>query len=74
MDNFAAARSQMGMSLGFHIVFAVIGVALPLMMTIAEWRFRATGDAAYLLVLLLLIFKSNRRSQTSTDEAAVRSN
>lgn len=71
MDNFAAARSQMGMSLGFHIVFAVIGVALPLMMTIAEWRFRATGDAAYLLVLLLLIFKSNRRSQTSTDEAAV---
>ena len=41
MDNFAAARSQMGMSLGFHIVFAVIGVALPLMMTIAEWRFRA---------------------------------
>jgi cytochrome bd-type quinol oxidase subunit 1 len=73
MDNFAAARSQMGMSLGFHIVFAVIGVALPLMMTIAEWRFRATGDAAY-LVLLLLIFKSNRRSQTSTDEAAVRSN
>ena len=74
MDNLAAARSQMGMSLGFHIVFAVIGVALPLMMTIAEWRFRATGDAAYLLVLLLLIFKSNRRSQTSTDEAAVRSN
>jgi cytochrome bd ubiquinol oxidase subunit I len=50
MDNFAAARSQMGMSLGFHIVFAVIGVALPLMMTIAEWRFRATGDAAYLLL------------------------
>ena len=32
MDNLAAARSQMGMSLGFHIVFAVIGVALPLMM------------------------------------------
>jgi cytochrome d ubiquinol oxidase subunit I len=50
MDNFAAARSQMGISLGFHIVFAVIGVALPLMMTIAEWRFRATGDAAYLLL------------------------
>ena len=50
MDNFAAARSQMGMSLGFHIVFAVIGVALPLMMTLAEWRFRATGDAAYLLM------------------------
>src|SRR6201997_2478770 len=50
MDNLAAARSQMGLSLAFHIVFAVIGVALPLMMTVAEWRFRATGDAAYLLL------------------------
>ena len=40
----------MGISLAFHIIFAVIGVALPLMMTIAEWRFRATGDAAYLLL------------------------
>src|ERR1700758_1283535 len=50
MDNLAAARSQMGLSLAFHIIFAVIGVALPLMMTIAEWRFRATGDAAYLLL------------------------
>jgi cytochrome bd ubiquinol oxidase subunit I len=36
MDNLAAARSQMGISLAFHIIFAVIGVALPLMMTIAE--------------------------------------
>src|ERR1700745_1348961 len=50
MNNLAAARSQMGISLAFHIIFAVIGVALPLMMTIAEWRFRATGDAAYLLL------------------------
>ena len=50
MDNLAAARSQMGISLAFHIIFAVIGVALPLMMTIAEWRFRATGDAAYPLL------------------------
>src|SRR3984885_13166515 len=50
MDNLAAARSQMGISLAFHIIFAVIGLALPLMMTIAEWTFRATGDAAYLLL------------------------
>src|SRR6202162_1876884 len=50
MDNLLAARSQMGMSLAFHIIFATIGVALPLMMTIAEWRFRATGVAAYLLL------------------------
>jgi cytochrome bd ubiquinol oxidase subunit I len=50
MNNFVAVRSQMAMSLAFHIVFAVIGVSLPLMMTIAEWRWRSTGDPAYLLL------------------------
>src|SRR3982074_706504 len=50
MDNFIAARSQMGMSLAFHIIFATIGVSLPLMMTISEWRWRSTGDPAYLLL------------------------
>jgi cytochrome d ubiquinol oxidase subunit I len=39
----------MGMSLGFHIIFAVIGMALPMMMSIAEWRSRTTADPAYLL-------------------------
>jgi cytochrome bd ubiquinol oxidase subunit I len=50
MNNFLAARSQMGMSLGFHIIFAVIGMALPMMMSIAEWRWRTTADPAYLLL------------------------
>ena len=50
MDNIIAARSQMGMSLAFHIIFATIGVSLPLMMTIAEWRWRSTGDSVYLLL------------------------
>src|SRR3981189_1269807 len=50
MDNFIAARSQMGMSLAFHIIFATIGVSLPLMMTISEWRWRSTGDPVYLLL------------------------
>jgi cytochrome bd ubiquinol oxidase subunit I len=50
MDNFIAARSQMGMSLAFHIIFATIGVSLPLMMIISEWRWRSTGDQAYLLL------------------------
>src|ERR1700755_2933487 len=50
MDNFIAARSQMAMSLAFHIIFATIGVSLPLMMTISEWRWRLTGDPAYLLL------------------------
>jgi cytochrome d ubiquinol oxidase subunit I len=50
MDNFIAARSQMGMSLAFHIIFATIGVSLPLMMTLSEWRWRSTGDPVYLLL------------------------
>jgi hypothetical protein len=39
MSDLLGARSQMGMSLAFHIIFAVVGVALPLMMTIAEFLF-----------------------------------
>lgn len=50
MENFLAARSQMGMSLAFHIIFAAIGVSMPLMMTIAEWLWRRTGDSSYLLL------------------------
>lgn len=36
MDNVALARATMGTSLGFHIVFAVLGVGVPLLMSIAE--------------------------------------
>ena len=31
-----SARWQMGLSLGFHIIFAVIGMAMPFMMGAAE--------------------------------------
>lgn len=48
MDNLLAARSQMGVALAFHIVFAAAGIALPLMMVIAEWRWIATGKEIYL--------------------------
>lgn len=48
MNDLLAARTQMAVSLGFHIIFAEIGIAMPLMMVIAEWRWRRTGDAAYL--------------------------
>jgi cytochrome d ubiquinol oxidase subunit I len=47
MSDLLAARMQMAISLGFHIVFAEIGVAMPLMMVLAEWRWRRTGDAMY---------------------------
>lgn len=36
MNDILAARSQMAMSLAFHIVFAAVGIAMPLLMIIAE--------------------------------------
>jgi cytochrome d ubiquinol oxidase subunit I len=44
MTDLLAARIQMAFSLGFHIIFAAIGVALPVMMVVAEWRWRRNGD------------------------------
>jgi len=38
MSPLTAARVQMEVSLGFHMIFAAIGVAMPLLMLIAEWR------------------------------------
>jgi cytochrome d ubiquinol oxidase subunit I len=38
----------MALSLGFHIVFAEIGIAMPLLMVLAEWRWRRSGDGVYL--------------------------
>src|SRR5471032_2338039 len=48
MNDLLAARTQMALSLGFHIVFAEIGIAMPLMMVLAEWRWRRTIDPVYL--------------------------
>src|SRR5688500_2178576 len=48
MSDLLAARSQMAMSLAFHIIFAVIGIAMPVLMVIAEWRWQRRGDAIYL--------------------------
>jgi cytochrome d ubiquinol oxidase subunit I len=48
MPDLLAARSQMGVSLAFHIVFAVVGIAMPVMMVVAERRWQVTGHAIYL--------------------------
>jgi cytochrome d ubiquinol oxidase subunit I len=48
MENLLAARSQMAMSLAFHIVFAAIGIAMPLLMVIAEWRWLRSREEVYL--------------------------
>jgi cytochrome bd ubiquinol oxidase subunit I len=45
-----AARSQMGFSLGWHIVLACFGVGLPGLVLFAEWRGLRTGDVAYRLL------------------------
>ena len=42
------ARWQMGLSLAFHIVFAVIGMAMPVMMVAAEVAWLRTGRPAYI--------------------------
>ncbi|WP_055490902.1 cytochrome ubiquinol oxidase subunit I [Streptomyces sp. TP-A0356] len=48
--NLDAARAQMGFSLAWHIVLACLGVGLPLLTLIAEWRGVRTGDPAYRLL------------------------
>src|SRR5712692_481279 len=49
MDNVTLSRAIMGTSLGFHIVFAVLGVGMPLLMLVAEgiglWRHDAAWRA-----------------------------
>ncbi len=44
MSDLLAARSQMAMSLGFHILFAVVGIGMPALMVIAEYRYHKRGD------------------------------
>jgi cytochrome d ubiquinol oxidase subunit I len=48
MSDLLAARSQMAMSLAFHIIFAVVGIGMPVLMVLAERRWRRTGDPIYL--------------------------
>jgi cytochrome d ubiquinol oxidase subunit I len=48
MSDFLAARSQMAMSLGFHIIFAAVGIGMPLLMVIAEGLWLRTGQEVYL--------------------------
>jgi cytochrome d ubiquinol oxidase subunit I len=47
MDNVMAARALMGVSLGFHIIYATIGIGLPLMLMLAEGIALRTGDELY---------------------------
>ena len=48
MEDLLAARLQMAISLGFHIIFACIGMAMPFLMAIAEYKWIKTGQRVYL--------------------------
>lgn len=47
MDNFLAARSQMAVSLGFHIIFACIGMVMPFFMAISHLLWIKTNNIVY---------------------------
>ena len=59
-SNRLAARLQMAISLGFHILFAVVGIALPLMMAVAEAFWLRTRDPVYRI--LARRWREERRS------------
>lgn len=48
MTDLLFARSLMAMSLAFHIIFAVIGIGMPLLMVIAEAKWMRNRDPALL--------------------------
>ena len=47
MTDLLAARMQMAVSLGFHIVFACIGMVMPFLMAAAHYRYLKTGKQVY---------------------------
>src|SRR3954471_3149223 len=48
ISDLAFARSQMALSLAFHIVFAAVGVGMPLLTAVAEGLHLRTRDPVYL--------------------------
>ncbi|RSK28270.1 cytochrome ubiquinol oxidase subunit I [Bacillus sp. HMF5848] len=47
MDDIVIARSLFGTTMGVHIIFATLGVGLPLMILLAELLFQKTKDPDY---------------------------
>ena len=48
MEDLMAARLQMAISLGFHIIFACIGMTMPFLMAVSEWKYNRTNNPVYL--------------------------
>jgi cytochrome d ubiquinol oxidase subunit I len=47
MDDFIAARSQMALSLGFHIIFSCIGMVMPFFMAVSHYYYLKTDEPIY---------------------------
>lgn len=47
MENLLAARLQMAVSLGFHIIFSCIGMAMPFLMAFSGYKWLRTGKLVY---------------------------
>jgi cytochrome d ubiquinol oxidase subunit I len=51
VSDLLAARAQMGTSLAFHIVFAVLGMGLPVLLLITEGLWLRTGNPVYMTLV-----------------------
>src|SRR5476651_1727573 len=47
MNDLIAARSQMALSMIFHIVFSCIGMTMPFFMAVANFLYLRTGNPVY---------------------------
>ncbi len=52
MDHVVIARSMFGTTMGFHIIFATLGVGIPLMVFCAECMYQRTKDEDYAVMAL----------------------
>jgi cytochrome d ubiquinol oxidase subunit I len=39
MNDFIAARGQMALSLGFHIIFSCVGMVMPFLMAFSHYKY-----------------------------------
>jgi cytochrome d ubiquinol oxidase subunit I len=47
MNDFIAARSQMALSLAFHIIFSCIGMVMPFFMAVSHYYYLKTGKRVF---------------------------
>jgi len=47
MNDFLAARSQMALSLGFHIIYSCIGMVMPVFMAVSHYKYLKTQNPVY---------------------------